>query len=161
MKRKGPIFLLILCVIAAAIAGVLLARAYHRRTVLPELPEETYVPLNTIEVDGTRYRKKTGLKTTLFLGVDSTFTDMTTEGYADGGRTDTLILMIQEGDSMTLLEISRDTMTEVDVYDGDGNLLNRTQMQINMQYAYGDSPRRSAYLTRRTVSELLYDVATA
>ena len=63
--------------------------------------------------------------------------------------------------SYLFLEISRDTMTEVDTYDTKGNYLSSGVMQINMQYSFGESPRRSAYLTKNTVSELLGGVYIA
>nr|MCR4804797.1 LCP family protein [Clostridia bacterium] len=59
------------------------------------------------------------------------------------------------GDDLRILEISRDTMTEVDTYSPNGDYLSTGVMQINMQYSFGDSPRRSAYLTKKTVSRLL------
>ena len=57
-----------------------------------------------------------------------------------------------------MLTVSRDTMTEVDVYDLKGDYAFSGEMQINMQHAFGDSPSKSLNLTKRTVSELLYGI---
>ncbi len=115
---------------------------------------------STVVLNGTTYRRRTDLKTVLFLGVDDTDT-VQAEGdiIGNNGRTDAIVLFILDTTNETTqaLFISRDTITEVDVYKGNGDLAYSGQMQINMQYAFGNSARRSCFLTERTVSELLYD----
>lgn len=115
---------------------------------------------NTVVIDGVTYRRRTDLKTILFLGVDDTQIVKAEGGFVgNNGRSDTMILFILDEGNKTVqsLTISRNCMTEVDVYKGNGDLAYSGQMQINMQYSFGDSAVRSCFLTKRTVSELLYD----
>lgn len=111
----------------------------------------------SITKDGIRYVPDSSLRTYLFLGVDDV--GLNYENYGRGGRTDTILLLVKSGKELRILEISRDTMTEVDTYDTAGDYLSTGVMQLNMQYSYGDSPRRSAYLTKRAVSALLGGVS--
>lgn len=113
-----------------------------------------------VEYDGVKYRRRTDFKTVLFLGVDNTKTSEFDEDVVgNNGRSDAIMLFLVDTKDKTsqLLTISRDTITEVDVYTGDGDLVYSRPMQVTLQYSYGDSPKRSCFLAQRTISELLYD----
>lgn len=113
-----------------------------------------------IEYNGVQYRRRTDVKTMLFLGVDNTYTSEFGDGVVgNNGRSDAIMVFITDTKTKTteLLTISRDTITEVDVYDGLGELQYSNPMQITLQYSFGNSPKRSCFLAQRTVSELLYD----
>ena len=155
MKNKKAILLVAVCLIASVAIGALLSVAFSKkveRTVTASVREETKTD-NTLTKDGVVFKPDTSVRSYLFLGVDDAGLDY--EAYGRGGRTDTILLLVKKGETLHLVEISRDTMTEVDTYDTAGDYLSSGVMQLNMQYSFGDSPRRSAYLTRRTVSKLL------
>ena len=114
----------------------------------------------TVKYNGVKYRRRTDVRTVLFLGVDNTYLSESGENLVgNNGRTDAIMLFLVDTKSKTteLLTVSRDTMTEVDMYDGVGNLIYSRPMHINLQYSFGNSPKRSCFLTQRTVSELLYN----
>lgn len=115
---------------------------------------------NTVTLNGKTFRKRTDLRTVLFLGIDDTQT-VEAEGAVLGnqGRADSVVLFILDktAKTTTSLLISRNTMTEVDVYKANGDLATSNVMQLNMQYAFGNSPTRGNFLMKRTVSELLYN----
>lgn len=121
-------------------------------------PEQNWA--GTIVVDGKTYRRRTNLRNILLLGVDDTKT-FEAEGIMVGnnGRADAVVLFILDKTAKTTraLTISRNSMTDVDVYKGNGDLAYTGVMQLNMQYAYGNSAARSNFLMKRTVSELLYN----
>lgn len=152
---KKTTVLVIICLIVSVLAGTALSIIYNKRIerTMAVVDQTTARQDNTIEVNGVTYRPDSNVRAYLFLGVDDAGLDY--EAYGRGGRTDTLLLFVKKGDELRILEISRDTMTEVDTYDAAGDYLSSGVMQINMQYSFGDSPRRSAWLTKRTVSELL------
>ncbi len=113
----------------------------------------------TVTVDGKTWRYNSRLRTVLFLGVDSRDTEqLDKKGVGTGGRSDTIILLVIDQDAKTVqpVTLSRDTMTSVDVYDRDRNFLFSGQMQLNMQYSFGDSPKRSCLLAKNKVSEVLH-----
>lgn len=109
---------------------------------------------------GNKYHKNKDISPILFLGVDHA------DGLEDaiylgrGGRSDTIyvFLLNKKEKTNTLLSISRDTMTEVDVYNPEGRYYYSGVMQVTMQYAYGNSDKNSSQLAEKTISELLYDL---
>ncbi|WP_051226356.1 LCP family protein [Butyrivibrio sp. MC2013] len=111
----------------------------------------------SISYKGDRYEVNTRIDKVLFLGIDSSDQDRDGVGIDEGGRSDVIILFAidNEKKTITALEINRDTMVDVDVYDNDGNYLTRGERQIAMQYAYGQDARRASNLTREKVSDLL------
>lgn len=114
----------------------------------------------TITYNGKTYTYKEDISTLLFMGIDQ-HDPVTENGYkGTGGRSDCLILFILDSKSKTtkMLEISRDSMVNVAVYDLNGQYATDMQMQINMQYAYGDGANKSCRLTKEKVSELLYGI---
>lgn len=111
-----------------------------------------------LTVDGQKYRYQTQYDTVLFLGVDSRDTEqLDKNGIGAGGRSDSIILLRIDPRAQTVqpYTLSRDTMTKVDVYDRDRNFLFSGNMQLNMQYAYGDNAKRSCLLSKKKVSEVL------
>lgn len=117
---------------------------------------------STVEMDGVTYKLRRNLKTVLFMGIDkaSTVHAVGSDIVGNNGRADALMLFILDEETRTAqtVVISRDTMTEVDVYQTNGDLGYSGEMQICMQYAFGNSDTRSCFITARTVSELLYGV---
>ena len=57
-----------------------------------------------------------------------------------------------------MVSVSRDTMTDVRIYDESGEYLATEHAQIALQYAYGTSAKRSIQMTKEAVSNLLYEV---
>ena len=155
MKNRKAILIVAVCLVLSVATGIFLSTVFNNRI------ERTVSAVNltnskddlTIIKDGVTYKRDSSIKSYLFLGVDDV--GLNYESYGRGGRTDTLLLLVKKGSELRILEISRDTMTDVDTYDISGDYLSTGQMQINMQYSFGDSPRRSAYLTKKTVSNLL------
>lgn len=111
----------------------------------------------SVTYKGKRFEVNRSIDKVLFLGIDTS--DLSREGIGidEGGRSDTIILFVIDNDNniITPLEINRDTMVDVDIYDNDGNYLSQGEMQLTMQYAYGDSPRKACSLTKEKVSDLL------
>ena len=157
-KTKRQILLVVIVLIVCLLIGAALAVVYKEK-IRQTLAGADYTPEvedTTITRDGVVYERDPSIRAYLFLGVDDVGLDY--ENYGRGGRTDTLLLFVKDGDELRILEISRDTMTEVETYNTKGTYLSSGVMQINMQYSFGDSPRRSAYLTKKTVSKLLRGV---
>jgi LCP family protein required for cell wall assembly len=110
-----------------------------------------------ITVDGVTYQRNTSLKTILLLGVDQSEADRT-YAVSGGGRSDAIALLIMNPDTneMQVLEISRDSMVDVDVYNARDEYLYTQQMQLTLQYSVGSSASRSNWLMKNKVSDILY-----
>ena len=152
----------------AAVLILLLTSGCSKQSAPAEAPVTETVPAEALETDdeeewessieygGKTYVKNRDLKTVLFLGIDNK--DSGGDQIGRNGRSDTIILMLlnREEKTVRMLEISRDTMMDVDVYNNDGKKAFTSFMQLCMQYSYGDSPSKGCRLTKNKVSELLY-----
>lgn len=98
----------------------------------------------------------TDLQTIVLLGIDNNQTVMEhTNGYS--GQSDAIFVYVMnvKNDTGKLLQISRDTMVDLDVYDINGEYFSQKKGQIAMQYAYGDGKEESCILASERISELL------
>ena len=131
----------------------------------PELPEEIDVSVEengVVYYNGGKYRYKENLVNILLMGTDR-------EGELAGahavegmssGQADTLFLLsmdTQTGESH-ILNMSRDSMVDVDEYNVNGEYTGTKRMQVCLAYAYGDGGQLSAGNVEKSVSRLLYGV---
>ena len=110
-------------------------------------------------VDGTAYVRKRNLTTVLFMGIDQKG-DLDAASGGSGGQCDVLLLLVVDGDAkkQTLLQLDRDTMTEVEVLDYNGNPTGFTLVQqICLSHSYGNGGEKSCENTVRAVSRFLLD----
>ncbi len=122
--------------------------------------EEASVPLDPdcVRYGGEVYRYKKDIITVLCLGIDRADELDGTAAAGEGGQADTIFLMVldsQDG-KLTLLSVSRDTMTDIEIRDVYGNYLHNGTTQLALAYAYGDGGEESCQLTAEAVSNLFY-----
>ena len=112
-----------------------------------------------ITYNGTKYEYNYNLRNILFIGVDKS-EEMKESEAGQGGQSDALILlsMDKEKKATSILEIPRDSMVDVKIYDVNRTYLSTERAQIALQYAYGDGENLSCELTEEAVSELLYGI---
>lgn len=167
MKRTGKNKIWRVFAVAAAILLVG-AAGFYIGVMLPMRQEPdtgdrnvvSQSDLNTITYEGKKYRYNSNLLNILFLGIDKN--EETGEDYlpGDAGQSDCIMLLTlnKETKEARILQIPRDTMTEVDLYDVNGNYYTTVQAQLATQYSYGNGGTGSCWATKKTVSELLYDI---
>ena len=121
-----------------------------------EQEAEPYLPPGVIEYNGARYSRNHDIETTLLLGVE---TGAEAAELGNGKSAGTVFLLITDKANKTtkVLGIDRGTIADVDIYDSNGYEVGREQKKICLQYAYGDSARRSCYLMKKAVSNLLFE----
>ena len=160
-KYTVAIAFFILLIVCGVIAFIGVRGAQQRRPVNDGPAKETSTAVtlgNTVKESGRTYKLNRDVKAVLFLGIDDGNKDQ--KGYVadSGGRSDTIMLLVMDRKSQTtqIVAISRDTMTDVDAYDIKGDYAYTSLTHLNMQYAYGDGPMRSCYLTKKVVSRILY-----
>lgn len=140
----------------------MLGKKEEQETItVPELSEQEIIQEEDGDViiyNGERYRFNENITSILCMGIDR-------EGFNEGedligtsGQADMLMLAILdvENGNVRLWNISRDSMSDVDVYDTDGNFSRVENMQLCLAYAYGDGKEGSCENTVRAVSRLLY-----
>ena len=114
--------------------------------------------------NGEKYCYNHNIVTVLMMGVDQTQDERLQNQKSDlmigNGQADTVILAaldVETGET-TLINISRDSMVDVDVYTKSGNFAGDEKMQLCLAYAYGVGEDGGCENVARSVSRLLYGV---
>lgn len=137
--------------------------------------ETEVVDENTVKYQGESYRYNEDVISILFMGIDSTGE---LEGHATVDETATetqpeessgmtgeraeqvdvlfLVVMNNKAKEVNVIQINRDTMTDISIYGTDGQYLGKAKEQLALSYAYGDGGAKSAALTVEAVSNLFY-----
>jgi len=115
---------------------------------------------SSVTYQGKEYTYNDHLSNFLFLGIDSREKAETQVGKADAGQADAIFLVSWDrvDHSLTGITIPRDTITEIEIFDQEGNSAGKSQDHINLAYAYGDGDRKSCELMEEAVSNLLYGI---
>ena len=112
---------------------------------------------DVIEYNGKKYRRSSYVKAILCMGVDRAgkMTETTTAGF--GGQADGIFLIAQDTvrNTLKILMIPRDSMTDITLTDLSGNVLGKDLQHLNLAYAYGDGRGRSCEYMVDAVSSLL------
>lgn len=159
---------LILIVALAVAAGVTLSVMYNKGKVSMSneeikvtAPEGAEIIDDGAEVHykGKKYNFNKNLTSILVMGVDKeNIEDIGDEGY--NGQADALFLVVADTATgeVDLINISRDSMVNVDVYTPDGTYITNRRMQLCLSYAYGKDEQASAENVIKSLSELMYGI---
>ena len=128
-------------------------------TVEEMLANNNKNPDAAVEVDGVSYGLKKGLKCYLLLGID----DPSTEGYKNGTTghyavdCDTIQLYVVNDSrkEYTVLQISRDTMVEMDILNAYGKPVTTTKQQLTYAHTFTGDANINARNVAKAVSRLL------
>ncbi len=167
-KKNGinPLVFVVLVVLAALLAigiGVFAANVKKQ----PAISQSTVTTNSDVATDegfgdsiyyeGEEYQLNPNITTVLFLGIDQNEEDNTllTGG---GGRADAIVLLLinDEDESITVLQISRDSMVDVDFYTLQEEYDFTAELQLAMQYSASASMLRANWLMSNKISAILY-----
>lgn len=153
-------------VIVLLAAGIVLAnRLEHASEKAPEgagtasIPVGSVTAYKTVTIGGKEYYLEPNISTLLIIGTDDMELEQH-EGYRNQALADYLALVILDNadKTCTILQIDRNTMTEIPVLGNDGKFIGTTTQQICYAHAYGDGLELSCENTVDTVSQLLCGV---
>ena len=115
---------------------------------------------DTIRYQGNEYVYNQNLTNILFMGIDKKAEMVLKEAPGTAGQADAVMLLSLNKESQTaeILQISRDTMTDIDIYDVSGDYYTSVWAQLATQYAYGNGKQSSCWVMKKTTSRLLYDL---
>lgn len=164
------LFAVILCVLVAAAIffSVKKDRADYEKIAqeAKEKADEMNDPqngINLISYNGKKYKENASIKSYLFIGVDERDENIVDENLTPGtaGQADCLILLILNEDTnkADILQINRNAMTELDIYDELGAVEKTVTEPVCLQYAYSTGGKRSSIAQRKTVDELLFNIS--
>lgn len=107
---------------------------------------------------GEKYVYNENITSVLCMGVDKWEIEDQEGQIGEAGQADMLMLAILDTESgkVDLWNISRDSMTDVDIYNVDGEYVKTEKMQTCLAFAYGEGGHDSCENTVRAVSRLLY-----
>ncbi len=123
------------------------------------IPEEDIEDDGTINYKGEKYIFNPDVMTFLFMGIDHRGelkdADEVTD-YRKGGQADALILMVvnHKSKKVNLININRNAMAEMDVYNKDGELVDTEVRQICLAHGYGTGHEDSCERQVEAVSEM-------
>ena len=163
MKKTG---ILLLCV---ALLAALIAGASYMAKKDAEAPIENAgsaqnaaVKQESLTYNGQEYPMKSHLQTVLLIGTDAMEAyEEVTEGfkpYYNYHQADflTLVVLDTENNTAEILQLNRDTMTDVPWLDVLGNYGGTEVKQLCLAYNYGDGGMKSCRNTVSAVSGLLF-----
>ncbi len=165
-RKISPILIIVLALLAivfAILVGFIIAIMSKQPSVsqgsVTDQSNADNAFTDTILLDGVEYELNNNLQTVLLMGIDQTEDDRTSDAYG-GGRADFILLAILDTESETtkLLQISRDAIVPVDYYDMNGQYAYSEETHLTLQYAVGNSHKRSCWLMENKVSEILYGI---
>lgn len=163
MSKKVLILVMVLVCVCGGAGVFFLLQQKKQTESLPnaqaQSTEEETVE-DTVTYNGETYVYRKNLRTILFLGVDKEADSVVGETVGRNGQADCILLLImdEETKETTILQISRDSMTDVDIYGITGSYLATEHEQLALQYAFGESDTKSCWLMKQAVSELLYGI---
>lgn len=157
--------LLVLILAAFIIFMVMSARGKKELLNYTEVSVETPENLD-VEVDnegivtynGKKYRFNTNVASIVLLGIDRS--DLGTDIYGDAGQADAVYILTYDTSTknMKIISVSRDTMTDVNVYSTSGSYIGTENLQICLSYAYGDGREASCENTLTALSRIFYNI---
>lgn len=162
-KKKFPVAAVI-CVLVSIVvgtgAGWVAWKYMHRISEDNEEDQQPQMTGDYIYYDGKTYQYNTDLTNVLFMGIDKEEQVLTDGIPGTAGQADCIMILSLDKSDKTckVLQISRDSMTSIDIYDSAGDYYASTDAQLATQYAYGTGGTNSCWAMKKTVRKLLYNL---
>ena len=154
-SQKVTVCIVALVVIVAVIAFIFISNNSNKGD---ETKTDIYrEPYEEITYEGKEYIFNRDINTIAFLGVDSR-EKVEAEGTPGwNGQSDVILVAVLDTSDNTgkILELSRDTVTTIEIYDMHGEFYANSEAQLALQYAYGDGGVTSCILTTDRISDIL------
>lgn len=111
-----------------------------------------------VRYDGKIYDYNEKILTFLVMGVDQRAKEKDSKDQTNGGQSDALFMLVLNPDeeSIKVVAVNRDTITDIDVCSIDGTYVNTVKAQVALQHAYGSGYEDSAQKTQEAVANLFY-----
>lgn len=109
--------------------------------------------------NGKTYQLNENITNILFMGIDKRDLDEE-NAMGTGGQADVIVLMAVDTQTgkISMVNISRDIMTDVIVYSANGGYVKTEVQQLCLSYAYGDGKETSCENTVNSVRKLFYNI---
>lgn len=175
VRRRPKVWVIVLSVllifILALAVGFFVLRSMGRQSLLKHdavdgveitAPADAKVADEgqTVSYRGKTYQRKESVAAILCMGVDKASMEDENSRIGENGQADTIFVAALDTDTgnMTVINISRDAMADVDVYNTNNQYVKTDNMQVCLAYAYGDGRKSSCENMKKAVSRLLYGI---
>lgn len=114
-----------------------------------------------IKYKGKIYTYNEDILTFLFMGIDKNDTTVRrVEEGTNGGQADALFLLVLNPHTkqIQVIGINRNSMTDIDIYDTDGEYVRTVTAQIAVQHGFGDGMEESCEYQVKAVRNLMYQI---
>lgn len=113
-----------------------------------------------VKYNGQIYAYNEDILTFLIMGIDKTKDVKEVAEGTNGGQADALFLVVlnPHDDSLSVIGINRNTMTDVSVYDNNGSFVNTVKAQIAVQHGFGNGVEESCEYEVNAVQHLFYEM---
>ncbi len=169
-KSKGFWVLIVLAAVLLALVLTVVFTILVGRSRLT-----TSIPMDDVEVtapkdavveeggekvvyDGRTWRKNPNVINVLCMGIDRDKVKDSGNRIGENGQADTLFVAAinTKTKEVNMINISRDAMVDVDLYNVNGEYAGTERTQICLAYAYGDGAHSSCLNEAKAVSRFLY-----
>lgn len=159
-STRSALVNVVLAVVIVLLTGILFWLFIRQRQPSQNVEEQSQAIHTSVRYDGATYRYNTELINILFLGIDKEEDISQLHLPSDSGQCDFLALLSlnKEAKEARILQINRNTMTELDFYDMFGNYSTSMDGQIALQYAYNIGGSSSCWAVKKTVREMLMGI---
>lgn len=150
-RNKGIIFSLILIILIGALFYIFTIDKEENIIVDDDIQVKN--DYHHLTYEGKEYEYDPSVITILFMGIDTT--DPDNVGQADSLQ---LYLFDRKDEVIDVINISRDTMADIKLYDVSHNELGWERQHLALAFAYGSSMENGAMLTCQAVSKMFNDI---
>ena len=162
MNKSLKVFLIILLIIALLISSLGGTYAYLKNQGKTDFTSAVISDNNHEEIityKGHKYAFNENVVSIAFMGVDQR--DLQSKKDADfvGCADADVVVTVDTSDgTVKIINIPRDTMVDIDVYNDTGVFLSTDNVQLCLAYAYGDGKTKSCENVTKAISRILYNV---
>ncbi|MBR5472504.1 MAG: LCP family protein [Clostridia bacterium] len=168
MKKTKKIFTIILCVVLAmilALVGTFFTVSLIGKSQFHK--DDTHISTDAVDIEdddtitynGKKYKLNKNIVSILVMGIDR---DNVNQNLGSGKNGQADVIFVATIDTKTkkacIIPISRETMTEVNLYTSDGKFAGTKKEQICLAYAYGNSTEESSKNVLTSVKRILYGI---
>lgn len=113
-----------------------------------------------VKYNGQIYAYNEDILTFLIMGIDKTKDVKEVAEGTNGGQADALFLVVlnPHDNSLSVIGINRNTMTDISVYDDNGAYVNTIKAQIAVQHGFGNGVEESCEYQVNAVQHLFYEM---
>lgn len=159
-NKKLAVGSALICAVIILISVIFLVRVSRRQAERHVMSGNSYdmgSGYRNLTYNGKQYQYNSLITTVLYAGIDSTGTMKSGKTYSNKARADSISLVVldKKHKKMSILALSRDTMTKIRRYTLNGSDMGTYVSHLGYAYSYGDGGTASCENLREAVATLL------